>query len=78
MTSSPDNFTKPPHRVTPQEKLRRPIARGRQRDASHERRPVPPIVAETTYRCDARSTLTAAGTIPVSLPRLNFLRGPRS
>jgi hypothetical protein len=70
-----DNFTKPPHRITPREKLTPRITRGRERDVSHETRAVAPIEAVETRRCDARSTLTAAGTVRVSLARLKFLEG---
>lgn len=73
MTDQSD-FTKPPVRRGPRQLLSPTIARGRQRDLSHERRPVPPIEATTVLRVDSMGM--AHRTIAISLPRVKFLERP--
>jgi hypothetical protein len=76
MTDQAD-FTKPPIRRGPKQLLAPALARGRERDASHERRAVSTIEAITVnraiipYRGDRHRH-----AIEISLPRVRFLEKP--
>lgn len=73
MTDQAD-FTKPPVLRTARQRLSQAIARGRSRDVSHERRPVPPIEAISVRRADLVGM--ALRPITISLPRVKFLERP--
>ncbi|ATQ67762.1 MULTISPECIES: hypothetical protein [Methylosinus] len=54
------------------------IARGRERETSHERRAVPPIEAVTITRTSAhyQGTGNTPTMVTISLPRVRFLERP--
>lgn len=72
------NFTKPPARPGAKERLAATIARGRERETSHERRPVPPIESIRIERvdCNYMGSGVAPTMIALSLPRVCFLERP--
>lgn len=75
--TDPLDFTTP-RRAGPRERLAPKIARGRQRDLSHETRAVAPIEAVVTTRkdCQYQGTGVDRRTMQISLPRVKFLEGP--
>lgn len=68
------DITKSPAMRGPRERLSPTLARGRSRDISHERRPVPPIEAVTVRRADVAGM--AQRPVTISLSRVKFLERP--
>ncbi len=71
--TAPLNFTKPPQPCDAKTRLRPVILRGREREISHERRPVPPIEAVSTLRLDLDAPTARPLHMKISLPRVKFL-----
>lgn len=73
-----DDFTRPPRRQTPRERLAPTLRRGREREISHERRAVPPIDSLPVQRidCDYMGSGVAPTRVTISLPRVRFLERP--
>lgn len=75
--TDPLDFTTP-RRAGPRERLAPKIARGRERDLSHETRAVAPIEAIIITRkdCQYQGTGVDRRTMQISLPRVKFIEGP--